>query len=129
MAVKSDFLGLLVDGDLIIGAYVIRLEEGIAYYWPPNAYDREARIVEDALSVPLRPGLYFIVGGDTLIYKYMGLVIGKSVLLFRVSEAMPVERLAEKLSKTYMLFINKKYQGTNARMNRRNMNGREIRGM
>jgi hypothetical protein len=110
VARPGEFLEPLVDGEVVLSIYVLRLEEGVVAYWPPDSLDGEALIVSDALSVPLNPGLYFIIGGDTLIYKYMGLVIGSGILLFRVGDRMPVEQLAQKLSRTYMLFLNKKHQ-------------------
>ncbi len=100
----AEFLELLVDGRIVTAVFLIRLEEGVIAYWPPEALDNEAALTCDALSVPLKPGLYFVVGGDDLSTKYVGLVIGENVLLLRVSEDVPAETLAQGLSRVYMLF-------------------------
>ncbi len=105
----AEFLELLVDGRVVTAAFLIRLEEGVIAYWPPEALDDEAAVTCDALSVPLKPGLYFVVGGDDLSTKYVGLVIGENVLLLRVSEDTPAETLAQGLSRTYMLFKGRGY--------------------
>lgn len=101
------FLDLLVDNDFVIAAYLIKFEEGIVAYWPKEHMDSEAAEVGDALSLPMKPGLYLIMGGDRLLYRYVGLVIGKGLLLFRVSDKVPLQKFAEKLSKTYFIFIEK----------------------
>uniref|UniRef100_A0A7J3ZLN1 Uncharacterized protein n=1 Tax=Fervidicoccus fontis TaxID=683846 RepID=A0A7J3ZLN1_9CREN len=101
------FLEVLVDGELVKAVFLVKLEEGIVAYWPPYAMDEEARVLEDSLAVPLNPGLYFIIGGDNLFYRYVGLVIGRGILLFRIEHKVSVERLAEKLSRTYMLFMSR----------------------
>ncbi len=52
----------LVDGKIVLGAYVVRLEEGIVAGWPAIYDDELVRIVE-YLSTPLEKGLYIVVGG------------------------------------------------------------------
>ncbi len=105
MARPARYLGLLVDSSIVMAVYLIKLEEGIIAYWPPEELDDEAVMVADFLSVPLRQGLYFIVGGDKLENRYVGLVIGNSVLLFKIGSEVPAEVLAENLSRTYMVFL------------------------
>jgi len=105
----AKFLEALVDGDLVKAAYVVKLEEGVVAYWPPGAMDEEVEALEDSLSVPMSPGIYFIVGGGDLVYKYVGLVVGSGMLLFRVGASTPAEKLAEKLSRTYTLFVSGGY--------------------
>jgi len=103
--VEGGFLELLVDNDFVLAAYLVKFEEGVVAYWPREALDSEAVEIADALVVPLKPGLYVIVGGNRLVYRYVGLVVGKGVLLFRVSARVPVEKFAERLSRTYFLFV------------------------
>lgn len=110
------FLEILVDKEVVYSVYLIRLEEGIVAYWPPEALDDEAVNVGEALSVPLNPGLYFIVGGDKLNHRYIGLVVGKGLLLFRVGERVPLEKFAAKLSQTYTLFLTNRVQRARDRM-------------
>ena len=104
------FLSLLVDNRVVKAVFIIKLEEGIVAYWPPDALDDEARSISEALSVPLNPGLYFIIGGNDLLTKYAGLVAGENILLFRVCYEAPAELLAEGLSKAYNLFVKRKLE-------------------
>jgi len=110
------FLEILVDREVVHSVFLIRLEEGIVAYWPPDALDDEAINVGEALSVPLNPGLYFIVGGDKLAHRYIGLVVGRGLLLFRVGKHVPLEKFATKLSQTYTLFLTSRVQRARERM-------------
>ena len=98
---EGEYLRLLVDGRVVKAAYLVRLEEGVVAGWPPEALGGEVfRLVEE-LSVPMNPGLYFVVGGDRLRYRYVGLVMGDGFLLFRVGEGVSGETLAAHLSRIF----------------------------
>ncbi len=107
------FLSLLVDDKIVKAVFIIKLEEGVVAYWPPEALDDEARSISEALSVPLNPGLYFIIGGNDLLTKYAGLVAGENILLFRVCYEAPAEVLAEGLSRAYNLFVKRRLADRN----------------
>jgi len=98
----SDFLSSFVDGNIVVAVYLLRLEEGIVASWPPGEGDREIESIADLTSVPQRDGLYFVIGGDELKKKYFGIVVGESILLFRVKGDVPAEVMAEKLSSAYL---------------------------
>lgn len=100
----APFLGILVDGSLVKAVYLVKREEGVIAHWPPESLDPEALTVGDNLSIPMRPGLYIVVGGDRLEDKYVGLVMGQGVLLLRFRGGVPVERVGEKLARTYLVF-------------------------
>ncbi len=121
----AEFLKLLVDGSVVTAVFLIRLEEGIVAYWPPDALDKEAVLTCDTISVPLKPGLYFVVGGDDLTTKYVGLVVGENVLLLRVSENIPAETLAQGLSRVYMVFKEKGHGRIREAMHKRKRSSRE----
>ncbi|AFH42911.1 hypothetical protein IOK49_05545 [Fervidicoccus fontis] len=103
---SQEFLKSLVDGEIILAVYLLRLEEGIITYWPPEYYDDEIEKISDLTSVPLKEGLYFVLGGDRLKEKYIGLVINKNILLFRVRDDFNAEKIAEKLSSAYLKYLN-----------------------
>lgn len=98
---EGEYLKLLVDGRVVAAAYLVRLEEGVVAGWPPEALGGEVfRLVEE-LSLPLVPGLYFVVGGDRLRHRYVGLVMGEGLLLLRVGEGVSGEVLASHLSRIF----------------------------
>ncbi len=101
VVVEGEYLKLLVDGRVVTAAYLVRLEEGVVAGWPPEALGGEIfRLVEE-LSVPMDPGLYFVVGGDRLSHRYVGLVMGGGLLLLRVGEGVSGETLAAHLSRIF----------------------------
>jgi hypothetical protein len=51
----------LVDGTLVKGVYVVRLEEGLVSWWPPKL-DNEINTLIANISVPMVNGLYFVIG-------------------------------------------------------------------
>ncbi len=100
----ASYLDILVDGSLVKAVYLIKREEGIIAHWPPHSLDAEALAVGENLSVPMRQGLYIVLGGDELLDKYVGLVLGRGVLLLRLASNIPVEEVGERLSRTYLVF-------------------------
>ena len=60
-AIDNRFLEPLVDGTLVKGVYVVRLEEGLISWWPPEL-DKEINTLIANISVPMINGLYFVVG-------------------------------------------------------------------
>ena len=103
----ASYLDILVDGSLVKAVYLIKREEGIIAHWPPHSLDAEALAVGENLSVPMRQGLYIVLGGDELLDKYVGLVLGRGVLLLRLASNIPVEEVGERLSRTYLVFRKK----------------------
>ena len=88
---------------MITAAYLVRLEEGVVAGWPPEALGGEVfRLVEE-LSVPMKPGLYFVVGGDRLRHRYVGLVLGEGLLVLRVGGGVSGKALAVHLSRIFEL--------------------------
>ncbi|MCC6010759.1 MAG: hypothetical protein QW604_02520 [Fervidicoccaceae archaeon] len=119
----ASFLDMLVDNEFVLAVYLVRFEEGIVAYWPKEHFDSEAVEIADALSVPLRPGLYIIVGGDKLMYSYVGLVVGKGVLIFRMGEGVPLEKFAEKISRTYFIFVENSLKSKSRNVGEKMSNG------
>ncbi len=52
----------LVDGKVVKGAYIVRLEEGLIAGWP-IVYDDELIKIIEQLSIPMENGLYVVIGG------------------------------------------------------------------
>ena len=111
-SIPASFLQILVDGSLVKAVYLVKREEGIIAHWPPSGLDEEALLVGDNLSIPMRPGLYIVLGGDRLRDKYVGLVMGSGVLLLRFSSGLPVEFIGERLSRTYLVFREGRLRGS-----------------
>ena len=60
-AINNRLLEPLVDGALVKGVYVVKLEEGLISWWPPKL-DNEIKTLIANISVPMINGLYFVVG-------------------------------------------------------------------
>ena len=113
---EGEYLRLLVDGRIVTAAYLVRLEEGLVAGWPPEMLgDEVARLVEE-LSVPMEPGLYFLVGGNRFKHRYVGLVVNRGIILLRLGEGVPGENLARHLSRIFELLSP---QGRRVRMKAR----------
>lgn len=95
-------LSILVDNRLVKYALILSFEEGILAYWPQDL-DDEVRFVADSIFFPLKHGLYIVLGGNGLSYKYLGLVIYDKILLLVLDKASNAEELGYKLSRTLLM--------------------------
>ncbi|MCI4396935.1 MAG: hypothetical protein GU347_00990 [Desulfurococcales archaeon] len=109
---NAEYLSALVDGEIVKAVYLVKAEEGVIASWPPEEGDYEIETIADLTAVPQRDGLFFVIGGDRLHRKYFGIVIKDSILLFRVGKEMYAEKIAERLSKTYLLFRHRNYRNS-----------------
>ena len=94
-------LSIFVDGNLVKYALIMSFEEGIIAYWPPDL-DDEAFSMAENIFFPIRHGLYVIIGGDELKYKYLGLAIYDKILLLVLDKRSNAERIGSKLSRTLL---------------------------
>jgi len=94
-------LSIFVDGRLVKYALILSFEEGIIAYWPPSL-DDEVTTVAENIFFPLRHGLYIIIGGDELKYKYLGMTIYDKILLLVLDRRSNAERIGYKLSRALL---------------------------
>lgn len=89
-------LSVLVDGRGIISAMIISFEEGVIAYWP-EWIDSEAWEIAENIFFTRRHGLYVVIGGNRLKYKYLGICIFDRVLLLVLKRIVQAEILAKKI--------------------------------
>ena len=92
-------LSIFVDNKLVKYALILSFEEGIIAYWPPGLDDEVLSIAEN-IFFPLRHGLYIVIGGNELSYKYLGLAIYDKILLLVLDKRAGAEKIGYKLSRT-----------------------------
>ncbi|MEB3859662.1 MAG: hypothetical protein LRS43_00465 [Desulfurococcales archaeon] len=59
--IDNRLLEPFVDGTLVKGVYIIKLEEGLVSWWPPQLDDEISTLIAN-ISVPMVNGLYFVIG-------------------------------------------------------------------
>ena len=94
-------LSIFVDGRLVKYALILSFEEGIIAYWPPSLDDEVLSVAEN-IFFPLRHGLYIIIGGDELRYKYLGIAIYDKILLLVLDRRSNAEKMGYKLSRALL---------------------------
>ena len=92
-------LSIFVDNKLVKYALILSFEEGVIAYWPPNI-DDEVSLIAENIFFPLRHGLYVVIGGNELSYKYLGLAVYDKILLLVLDKRADAEKLGYKLSRT-----------------------------
>ncbi len=100
-------LSILVDGRSVISAMIISFEEGVIAYWPIET-DDEAWDIAENIFFTRKHGLYIVIGGDNLRYKYLGLCIYDKIILLVLNRFVNAERLARKLMLVLRRFSNVK---------------------
>lgn len=89
-------LSVLVDGRSVVSAMIISFEEGVIAYWP-EGIDEEAWEIAENIFFTRRHGLYVVIGGNKLKFKYLGICVFDKILLLVLHRIVHAERLAERL--------------------------------